>query len=151
MATAKTSSEITKFPRNIEHDLLKQKRRIREVKRQYSPLVLCFGYYKYCSILIKFINRTCIYGLIRSSTVKASTSFISSRIFSTFGVGKDFRIISAFSFRKPQQERVVASRFLPGLLGWNMGYHSVLFCFFLGTCLTVSKFHFDKLMELSLV
>ena len=113
------------LPKLREHDLLKQKRRIRKVKRQYSPLVLCFGYYKYCSILIKFINRTCQYGLIQSSTVKASTSFRSSRIFSTFGVGKDFRIISAFSFRKSQQERVVASRFLPGLLGWNMGYLSL--------------------------
>ena len=49
-------------------------------------------------MLIKFINRNMPIFNFKPRTAKTSDLFISSRIFSAFGIGKDFGIDLAFNF-----------------------------------------------------
>ena len=63
----------------------------------------------------------CQYVLFKSRTVKTSASYILSRIFSAFGIGKDFGIVLAFSFQKPQHKRIEQSRFSTGVIGLEYG------------------------------
>ena len=79
------------------------------------------GYHKYSFMLITFINRNSQYVLFKSRTVKTSASYILSRIFSAFGIRKDFGIVLAFSFQKPQHKRIEQSRFFTGVIGLEYG------------------------------
>ena len=78
-------------------------------------------YHKYSFMLITFTYRNSQYVLFKSRTVKTSASYILSTIFSTFGIGKDFGIVLAFSFQNPRNKQIEQSRFFTGVIGLEYG------------------------------